>query len=224
MHRPIPVPIAAAPATSQRDRAPPRVALTRPARSSAAYDAIAATTHESATSLRSYEPVMPALLVIGPRDAQDSNRGARLGESDNHSTCISRREMATSAGRFRCNAERKTAAQAAVFADRHGSRQAGAGSALARRCVGEHRSSSSSCIAFASIWRMRFGGNLELGWRDRAASPGSSVQPARPRRSRRLRGIERLERFASGRRVCTSSPAPSRASCEGSAASDPAAR
>src|SRR5882724_9200506 len=53
----MPVPIAAAPPSSQAMRVQPLAAVTRPARSKAAYDAKMAMNTESATSASLYEPI-----------------------------------------------------------------------------------------------------------------------------------------------------------------------
>src|ERR1700692_472153 len=75
----MPSPMAPAPPISQKTRARPRAAVTRPARSSAVYDAQIAMRTESATSRKSYEPVssgvpvsknypLGAIRLAAPRD------------------------------------------------------------------------------------------------------------------------------------------------------------
>src|ERR1700730_2395269 len=73
----MPVPIAPAPHSSQTARVQPPAAVTRPARSSAAYDANMAINTESATSAKLYEPIkFTAAISLHP--VATRNRRAAL--------------------------------------------------------------------------------------------------------------------------------------------------
>src|SRR5216683_4074022 len=73
----MPVPIAPAPHSSQTARVQPPAAVTRPARSSAAYDENMAINTESATSTKLYEPIkFRAAISLHP--VATRNRRAEL--------------------------------------------------------------------------------------------------------------------------------------------------